>query len=66
MKTFDYWDDLKALNKQIHAAIKTQPIVENSNALDWYESILKLMQKRDHVYAKILYELGVQVRMFWY
>lgn len=64
MKIFDYWGDLKALNKQIHAAIETQPIVESSNAPDWYESILKLMQKRDHVYAKILYELGVQVECF--
>ena len=64
MKTFDYWSDLKALNKQINIAIETQPIVENSTALDWYESVLRLMQERDAVFAKIVHELGVQVECF--
>ena len=64
MKTIDYWGDLKALNKQISVAIKNQPIVENSTALDWYESILRLMKKRDAVFENIIHELGFQVECF--
>lgn len=61
MKTFDYLADVEALNQKISTAMDIKPIVADSAALDWYESILDLMQKRDELIAKMLCEFRIRI-----
>lgn len=64
MKTFDYWDDLQAINKQIDIALENKPILENSAALDWYEKVLDLMEKRVVILLNMIHEQSVRIECF--